>query len=202
MGLRTLVKLSQVTNLSDSRYAAGMGVQMMGFNINPDSEFYTDPDKFNAITGWISGVDLVGEFDGDVFSFNAGYEFDYVQIQDKSFVEIVRKMNKKVIFKINLDKDKDDEAEQLMMELKDDVEYFLIESNNEKHNPPKLKTWAMSFPIILGFGITEDNVVELIDEYELKGISIMGGEEKVVGFKDYDQLAGILERLEADVELD
>ena len=34
MGLKTLVKVSEVNNLSDARYCAGMGVEMIGFSLD------------------------------------------------------------------------------------------------------------------------------------------------------------------------
>ena len=61
MTLRTLVKISSVNNLSDARYAAGMGVELMGFNLDESSGNIVAPEQFRAITGWISGVKLVGE---------------------------------------------------------------------------------------------------------------------------------------------
>jgi phosphoribosylanthranilate isomerase len=198
MGLKTLVKLSQVTNLSDARYAAGMGVQMVGFNINPESDFYIDPDKFKGIIAWISGVTLIGEFEGSVFSYNAGYNFDYIQISNPDFVKAITGLKKKLIFQIDLDIYDEVAAEKIMTELKDKVEYFLVTKSDEKLNGKEIKSWARLFPIILGFGLQEETIEQVLLEYPIKGISLIGGEEKVVGFKDYDQLAGILERLQTE----
>ena len=198
MGLKTLVKLSQVTNLSDARYAAGMGVQMVGFNINPESDLYTDPEKFKEISGWISGVTLVGEFEGAVFSYNAGYDFEYIQISDPQFVGPIKVLKKKIIFQIDLDKLDNAAAEKMMAELNDKVEYFLLTKSDERLNVSKIKSWARSFPIILGFGLQEDTIEKVLQEYKVKGISLVGGEEKVTGFKDYDHLSAILEKLDSE----
>ena len=43
--LSTIVKISQVTNLSDAGYCAGMGVEMIGFMIDEDSESYVSAQK-------------------------------------------------------------------------------------------------------------------------------------------------------------
>ena len=61
MSLKTIVKISNVTNLSDARYCAGMGVDMLGFSMDADSPNYIDPKKFGEIRGWVAGVQIVGE---------------------------------------------------------------------------------------------------------------------------------------------
>ena len=61
MALKTLVKISNVTNLSDARYCAGMGVDMLGFSMDADSPDYIEPKKFAEIRGWVAGVQIVGE---------------------------------------------------------------------------------------------------------------------------------------------
>ena len=57
--LKTVVKISNVTNLSDARYCAGMGVEMLGFSIDEAAETYVDLKKFNDIRSWIAGVQIV-----------------------------------------------------------------------------------------------------------------------------------------------
>lgn len=188
------MKLSQVTNLSDARYAAGMGVQMIGFNINPDSQYYIDAVKFAEISGWVSGIDLVGEFDGEVFAIGAGYELDYIQISKPESIEIIKNLGKKVILQLNLSELGEEEAERIMESNHEEVDMFLLESTDSSFIP-KVKAWAKTFPILLGYGISEENVLEILEKYAIKGISLLGSEEKVVGFKDYDHLSAILEVL-------
>ena len=53
MSLKTLVKVGGVTNLSDARYCAGMGVAILGFCPEPSRPDYVDLDKFKEITNWI-----------------------------------------------------------------------------------------------------------------------------------------------------
>ena len=63
MGLKTLVKVGEVSNLSDARYCAGMGVELIGFNLDKSSANYVSIETFTAITGWIEGVEFVAEFE-------------------------------------------------------------------------------------------------------------------------------------------
>jgi len=84
MTLRTLVKISAVTNLSDARYCAGMGVEMMGFNIDPNSPKFISSEKFKEISGWVAGVKFVGEYHSkepfDIHSAIEEYGLDLVEV--------------------------------------------------------------------------------------------------------------------------
>ena len=60
MALKTFVKISSVNNLSDARYCAGMGVDIIGFDLHEGSDHYVSPSKFKEIERWISGVKLAG----------------------------------------------------------------------------------------------------------------------------------------------
>ena len=54
--LKTLVKVSGVNNLSNARYCAGMGVDMLGFDMDS-----MQIEQFHEIKNWVSGVKIVGE---------------------------------------------------------------------------------------------------------------------------------------------
>lgn len=64
MALKTTVKVSHVSNLSDARYCAGMGVEMLGFGVLPAAAHYIPPDVFQDIRGWIAGPGIVAEIYG------------------------------------------------------------------------------------------------------------------------------------------
>jgi phosphoribosylanthranilate isomerase len=53
--LTKTVKISNVTNLSDARYCAGMGVEMLGFSIDEDSPNYISPKNSRiSVPGWLA----------------------------------------------------------------------------------------------------------------------------------------------------
>jgi phosphoribosylanthranilate isomerase len=54
--LKTIVKVSEVNNLSDARYCAGMGVEYIGFSMD-NVPF----EKYKEMRGWLAGVQIVGE---------------------------------------------------------------------------------------------------------------------------------------------
>ena len=64
MALKTLVKIGGITNLSDARYCAGMGVDMLGFHVIQGQPNYISPESFQQIRGWITGPLIVAEIAG------------------------------------------------------------------------------------------------------------------------------------------
>lgn len=84
MALKVLVKLNNVTNLTDARYAAGMGVEIIGFPIHLEGENSFGPRQFEEIVGWLAGVKTCGEFDDarsvDILNVCENLQLDYVQV--------------------------------------------------------------------------------------------------------------------------
>lgn len=64
MSLKTIVKVSHVSNLSDARYCAGMGVDMLGVGVISSHQDYMAPPLFQEIRGWIAGPKIVAELYG------------------------------------------------------------------------------------------------------------------------------------------
>jgi hypothetical protein len=56
MSLKTKVKAGNITNLSDARYCAGMGVDWLSFPAEK-----VNPVKFKEITDWVTGPQFVLE---------------------------------------------------------------------------------------------------------------------------------------------
>jgi phosphoribosylanthranilate isomerase len=64
MPLKSLIKVSKISNLSDARYCSGMGVEMIGFRMIPGQADYMSPALFQEIRGWVSGPKVVAELYG------------------------------------------------------------------------------------------------------------------------------------------
>src|SRR6478736_4379991 len=73
--LITKVKVGQVTNLSEARYCAGMGVDFLSFPISS-----IDPKTYREITGWVAGPKFGVEVDSKSISFVEEYEADFIAI--------------------------------------------------------------------------------------------------------------------------
>ncbi|MFA0963907.1 phosphoribosylanthranilate isomerase [Roseivirga sp. BDSF3-8] len=206
MALKTFVKISGVTNLSDARYCAGMMVNMIGFDLDPDSKQFTAPEKFAEITEWLSGVELVGEFNQmDVDSIREtgeAYRLDAIQTSSVEVApHLVKATTLPVIFKLDVSQMEDPaEMRPIIEKIGNAVAFTLIESEGEEKGEAWMKASldvSEHFPVVLGIGVTASNVSDLTNS-NLKGISLRGGEEIKPGLKDFDELADILEALEVD----
>jgi phosphoribosylanthranilate isomerase len=206
MALRTFVKVSGVNNLSDARYCAGMGVDLIGFNLDPSQSGYLSPESFKEITDWISGVSLVAEFNGStietIINQLSMYQVHYLQVSSPELVHKLKPLGIPVILKLEASSlDNIETSRAILNEYKDHIAFFIFESDLEipATNAFEITSkLATQFPIVLGFGISENNIEEILENHSFKGISIKGGEEIKPGYKDFDELAGILEAIEID----
>ena len=200
MSLKTLVKVSNVTNLSDARYCAGMGVEMIGFVMDKHSVDYVSSEKMKEIKSWVAGIQVVGETQSidyeEVKNFVESYEIDVLQISDASLLPQVADLGKPIILKLDFE---NEDFENYLERYSQFVEFFLVDgvelSDFAKYT---LKEYSVNYALVLDFGITAENVNSLVEETSFKGIALKGSSEIRPGFKDYDKLSDILEVLEED----
>jgi phosphoribosylanthranilate isomerase len=64
MALKTVVKVGGITNLSDARYCAGMGVDFLGFRVIEGQPNAIAAKTYQEIRGWIAGPQIVAEIYG------------------------------------------------------------------------------------------------------------------------------------------
>jgi phosphoribosylanthranilate isomerase len=198
MALAIPVKLSRVTNLSDARYGAGMGVQLMGFCMSPTNPHRISPEEFSAITGWLSGPEFVGEFDPEtplsiITETAREQDVHWVEIHDTNLVAPLKEQGFHVILV----------AEWNAIALPDtSPDYLLIYSDAEEFTVGEklgqLKEINREVPLLLGSGLVADQIRDWQKASALTGVAVAGGDEIRPGYKDFDEIADILEALEVD----
>jgi phosphoribosylanthranilate isomerase len=203
VSLKTKVKISNVTNLSDARYCAGMGVDMLGFDVDEQSENYTSPKKLQEIRSWLAGIQIVieiakSESDNNLSEVIISYNPDMIQVNSIGLLKDIKAItDKPLILSIEANQDADTIFE-ILNKNKDLVDCFLLESQSELPFsgdwPDFLQLLSNQFSILLGFGITTHNVLTLPSV----GIALRGGVEERPGYKDFGDLMDILEILEND----
>jgi phosphoribosylanthranilate isomerase len=206
MALKTLVKISGINNLTDARYCAGMGVDLLGFNIDQNSTDFIGFQKIEDIIQWLSGVQLVGEIGQQNLQSVSEYGFDFLEISNFHLLDETGNdtIANNIILKITLNQHSfiTHYVGEIFEKYHHKVAYFLLENEEghslviDKTTQEMLKTWCQKYAILLGFGITKDNVMALLNELQPKGIALQGGNEISPGLKDMDSLAEILEILE------
>ncbi len=195
--LKIKVKVGKVTNLSDARYCAGMGVDMLGFSIGPGHSTI-DPKKYKEITEWVSGPDFVLEWDGatipgDFADIIQPYNAGFVQI-DARHLKNVPALQARLIVRVQAS---DWQAlRDMIFSYKNRINYVLLTGSDTGPLDQNLITEiGRVFPVLLGYGLTE-NSLDSLSGLPIAGISLEGTDESSPGLKDYSHLSGILERLE------
>ena len=90
MARKPVVYVSRITNLSDARYCAGMGVDMIGIVIDRNHPDYVSPQKYKEMIGWISGPRHVAEFTTtiNIDQVIKQYAVDFFHIQFASLPQV------------------------------------------------------------------------------------------------------------------
>lgn len=206
--LTRTVKISNVTNLSDARYCAGMGVEMLGFSIDQDSPNYISPKKFEEICSWLAGVQLVAESSQSdpelLLKALAEYPVHYVQVETSGLLTYLQsELNLPLILRVSVDTYDANDIYSILSRYGDEVAYFLLESDA---NTALSEEWvdvltklAKEYPILIGFGLDDEITVNnLTETFPEIGIALRGSEEIRPGYKDFGSMMDILEALEEE----
>lgn len=203
MNLKTFVKIGNITNLSDARYCAGMGVNILGFPLDPSSKDAISHDTFKEITEWVSGVDLAGEF-GHASLEEIKYcvvscDLQVIQTQDIDLVEAIAALGKSVIFKMVIETEEDVAKIKTKLSYLDElVKYVLISCDNSslyESIDDFIRYYNGNVHMLKGYGIDETDFDEMA---KFPGIELQGSPEERPGFKDYGRVMDILEELEEE----
>lgn len=189
MALVTKVKAGNITNLSDARYCAGMGVDWIGF---PAAE--VDEKKFQEITGWLSGPMWVIELGHQPWP-----ALDYpVQIWQCTLADLEQALHLKGSLIVQLDIAQWKKAEPILRANKNRIEAIVLQSflGDAKSDKQMVETIQTLFPVLVDMNSSYP-LTEVLS-WSPMGIQLYGSSEERPGLKDYTQLADILEQLEAD----
>lgn len=207
MSLKTFVKISAINNLSDARYCAGMYVNLMGFNLEDHQPNYISPEKFVEITGWLSGLEYVGEFEtmhpnAILETLESYSEIKYIEIQEEIHLKMLVNSSYRLILKQNI-KELDDLGDIIAKSPSysdQEITLHLVSESLQLDELvlEKIKILAGKCQVLLGFGLEANSIEQVIEKTGIKGISLQGGDEIKPGLKDFDDLADILEALEID----
>jgi phosphoribosylanthranilate isomerase len=204
MALKTLVIVNGITNLSDARYCAGMGVEMLGFNLDATSPAYVEPQTFKVINEWVAGVKKVGELpnaeSADLTTLLATYSLDYLQTGDSANWAALRSVGIPLICQVTWHEHwLLADFEQHYRSIASYVDFFLIEIDSlTPELLSSIRQVAEWYPVLLSAGDSSADVEKLLSETSIKGIALKGSHEIRPGLKDFDQLAQILDQLEVE----
>jgi len=195
--LRFPVKVNSITNLTDARYCAGMGVEMIGFSLSEKHSRFIASDKVNGITGWLSGIKIVAET-------YFGEKTDVLEERAKSIsaeaIEVDAIMYKNfslpnyhVILRLNVG-----EWESVKDRIPEDAVLHLMLEKSDLESIAGIKEICTSHTTFLNFSKLELPAIDdLLLQVSPFGVTLDGGNELSPGISDFDHLAEVLEYLEA-----
>lgn len=193
------IKYSNVTNLSDARYAAAVGMNYIGFCFDATNPNYITPIKAKEISDWLTGSFIVAEFGdqplNDINDISELLQVDVIELENRLLPDEVATLEKPVIKKINT---QEFSFDQLITELnayQNVCDAFHLYASSNSFSDTELKQLCSNFKIIWGLPYTMEGVITLIHTYQPFAISINGGEEEVIGMKDFDDINDLIERL-------
>ncbi len=182
MALKRIVKVGNITNLSEARYCSGMGVDMLGFRVIEGQENHLPAATYQEIKGWIAGPKVVAELYGLI---DASVLDKIIEDYQPDLLEVSAK-----------------EIPYLPKDLAIPILYF--GEVNESLNHVKVEFVIRSaevpesiFPVLSPCA-NESELAAILQNPSIKGIVLKGSPEEKPGQQDYDHLADILEALEED----
>jgi phosphoribosylanthranilate isomerase len=186
MSLTRFVKVGNISNLSDARYCAGMGVDMLGFRVIESQSNSMTSKQFQEIRGWVTGPKIVAEVYGindnnDLTPIIENYRPDLIEL---GLDELDRIGGPPIPFILSVSSK---ELDRLKM-INTKPDYILI---RDFTNDLDL---MLSSPVIIE--LTKMKLEDISPDFADCGIALNGSAEISPGLKSYDELADVLEKLE------
>lgn len=192
MALRTKVKVGNITNLSDARYCAGMGVEWLGFN--PTA---TDRKTFKEITDWITGPTMVMELSpDDTIQHIAHFPVQMVTLSLSHLARLSDFDAYSIMLRLSLADYQTNWAQ--LAELKKQITWLHLDSGltSEEQDHVWLEKAASNHHVMIGYDVNSNSIDARWRNAE--AINLTATRELKPGLKDFTELADILEKLEID----
>ncbi|MFN8428635.1 MAG: hypothetical protein U0V04_01525 [Spirosomataceae bacterium] len=182
---KPIILVKNITSLSEARYCAGMLVDFISFEFNPESENYIESERFKEIKTWLSGIKVLGSFSqgniDDLIEICNQHKIDGVILDKIQYLSLTEGLNCEV--KIL----ETQENEPQIQDLKK-LDFILL--NNSFENNQNIE--AYNIPVLVGYEF--ENVKK--DLAEIVGFGFLGSKEIQTGINQYDELMDALDYIE------
>jgi phosphoribosylanthranilate isomerase len=193
MALKTFVKAGRISNLSDARYCAGMGVDMLGFQVIESAEYYVDPARFQEFRGWFTGPQVVAEIYGlpseeHLREITERYAPDFLECSLQE-TGLLRHASLPLLISASADEIRNHGKELEAL----DIRFVILPGDT----PDALvSTIATHYPVLLSLGNADSLEQKL--SLPIRGVALSGTPESKPGIKTYESLADVLEALDEE----
>jgi len=201
MSFVTKVKLGNITNLADARYAAAAGVDYMGFCFEPGNENYIAPIKAKEIIDWTTGSSIVAEFGNqsldEIKDISELLNVDVIEENNRLLPDELKGLDKAVIKKIDTDQF---DTLQLKTEIEAyknvaDAFHLYASSGKTTIEADALKALCGDYQVMWGFDLSLDNVNDVLEAFKPFAINLSGGVEEKAGIRDFDEMNELFEKI-------
>ena len=194
MSLITKVKAGGVSSLSDARFFAGMGVDWIGFDVNPLSEAYVSVEQYRSFVGWIAGPKRVLELP-------PGFAPDTLPTLLNEYIPDYLEVALSDVGKITTDHPLFARTSSSTIPIDtvlERVDYVVLHVDTDPINLKELvQGIAKKSKVLLHVAPDYKNIKTVIETLPISGISLQGSKESQTGIKVYDY-ADLLESIEAE----
>jgi phosphoribosylanthranilate isomerase len=192
---KTIVYVSRITNLSDARYCAGMGVDLLGYVVDPGHDDYVSQARYQEMVGWISGpgrvieittlsldlTKLVSEYLPDAIHIPLDLVHQY-KLPDLPLMVSIPFHN----WQIGIAR---------IQQLKHNIKHVIVTGFLDTESPVTFMPLAGT-KILLSLESDSGPLAPLLKKTKADGFALHGSRELAPGLKDYEHLARVLEELE------
>ncbi len=188
MPSKPITYVKRVTNLSDARYCAGMGVDMLGYVIDPDHADYVSPKLYQEMSGWVAGPRRVIELVAPATDLPHLMEYS-PELLHIHFTLIDSENIPVLPLILECDFASCESALRKVSVLGLRTEYLLITGLSGQ-------AFSTDFhPMLIDLAGMASGM-ELLKQYHADGLALAGSHEQAPGLKDYDHLAQVLEDID------
>jgi len=172
-----------------------MGVDMLGFTIDPSHEDYVSAKSYQEMVGWISGpkriIEITNASGINLTEVIEHYKPDMLHIPF-AIIEQISKSDLPVILELSFQDWKASWSK--FQSLPFTISHVMITEFSEDLITEDFP--ARQYPVLLSLGEAASTVEVLLERAEADGIVLRGSREQAPGLKDYDHLTRILEELD------
>ncbi|MBT9392335.1 hypothetical protein KLP40_04095 [Hymenobacter sp. NST-14] len=208
MALLVPVMVRGINNLSDARYCAGMGADSLTFRLDPALPGYLTPEVVQELSGWVAGVELLGEFDTlPVAEINALVQqcgLHAVLLHRRRTPEELGQLSVPALKLIRWVPDMLPEDVDLRFreQAPSYLGFVLATPPEPLPNPAettRLTEQARTYPVWLGSDFAPNGTLRAyVEQLRPAGIVLQGGDEIKPGLRDFDEMEAIFEQLEEE----
>ena len=205
MALDCIVKAGSISNLSDARYCAGMGVDFLGFNCDLGQPGFIDPGLYQEIASWISGVKFTAEFlthdAAAIVHSLEHFRADLIEVSHHQLLVDLENTGLPTMLRLPWGDQSDRLLPGFLEQWPDNLDYLILEF---RHMPPEIPSDPVrallnaGAQILVAADFRADQVRPFLERWSPAGLALHGGDEIRPGERDFVALAEILEALECD----